>query len=83
MRWMDRMNERAHLMGRMLDTIGAMENIPQDKSAEAELRAAAVRCMSCSNSKECTGWLDAHKDGSDAPMESCPNADLFKNWIKP
>lgn len=81
MRWMDRMNERAHLMGRMLETIGAMDHLPQGRGLDTDMRMAATRCMCCSHTTECAAWLKENSDGADAPMEGCPNATLFKGWL--
>ncbi|GGB58950.1 hypothetical protein GCM10011316_33750 [Roseibium aquae] len=81
MRWMDRMNERAELMGRMLKTIGATDHIPSYLSTGMELRAASQRCLQCSCSDECKDWLSTHDEGADKPMPSCPNADLFQSWL--
>jgi len=81
MRWMDRMNERAQLMGRMLQTIGADTHVPSYLSTGIELRSASQKCLQCSCADDCKHWLDTHEDGADRPMTSCPNADLFQSWI--
>lgn len=80
MRWMDRMNERAALMGRMMETIGATDKIPQSLVAESELRQAANRCLCCEKTEECAAWLKSHQDGAQAAPELCPNANLFAAW---
>ncbi len=82
MNWMDRLNERAGLMGRMLDTIGAMEKIPTGIRSDAELRTAALRCISCGNAEACKKWLEDHSDGAAHPMKNCPNAELFDSWLE-
>lgn len=82
MNWMDRLNERAGLMGRMLDTIGAMEKIPTGVRSDAELRSAALRCINCGNAEACKKWLEDHPDGAPRPMKDCPNADLFDSWLR-
>ncbi|MBO6756136.1 MAG: hypothetical protein JJ902_07400 [Roseibium sp.] len=78
---MDRMNERAQLMGRMLETIGAMDALPEGYSGGADLRQAAERCMTCDQPESCKKWLESHPDGAAAPMETCPNANLFKLFL--
>lgn len=79
MSWMDRLNERAELMGRMMRTIGAMQGAHGHVGA-SEIRLAASRCMGCDRSDDCRHWLDAHQDGAKAAPELCPNQDLFKTW---
>lgn len=81
MNWMDRLNERADLMGRMLDTIGAMQKIPAGVQSDLALRSAAVRCINCRNTNACKKWLSEHPAGASRPMDSCPNAALFKSWL--
>ncbi|WP_417688975.1 DUF6455 family protein [Roseibium sp.] len=82
MRWIDRMNERADLMGRMIQTIGAMDKMPAGLSLESDLRLAASRCLTCSHTKACARWLEDNCEGADAPMSNCPNAEVFSNWLK-
>ncbi|WP_428641355.1 DUF6455 family protein [Roseibium sp.] len=79
---MDRLNERAELMGRMLRTIDAMKSVPTGLHANIELRSAAIRCINCRETEACRQWLDSHEDGAEAPMQECPNAHLFKNWLE-
>ncbi|MBN9669753.1 DUF6455 family protein [Roseibium aggregatum] len=78
---MDRLTERAELMGRMLDTIGAMNKIPASIQANMEMRSAALRCVSCRETEACRKWLENHQGGADGPLDKCPNADLFKQWL--
>jgi len=80
--WMDRLNERADLMGRMLDTIGAMKRVPAGPASDAALRSAAYRCIHCSQTKACHAWLDKHPDGADRTLPDCPNARLFNSWLE-
>ena len=80
MDWMSRMSERAELMGRMLDTLGVNTHKLTAKSDKEEVRLAVERCRSCEHSIDCHAWLEAHKDGASAPMPTCPNAGVFKNW---
>ncbi len=82
MNWMDRLNERAELMGRMLDTIGAMQHMPAGVQSDNALRSAAVRCINCRNTDACKKWLENHPEGAMRPMEGCPNADLFGSWLE-
>ncbi|WP_417671383.1 DUF6455 family protein [Roseibium sp.] len=82
MRWMDRMNERADLMGRMLETIGALEHMPKGYGSEQDLRSAATRCLCCSHTSECARWLEANCEGATSPMKDCPNADIFSSWLR-
>lgn len=82
MNWMDRLNERADLMGRMLDTIGAMKQMPVGLHSDAALRSAAHRCINCSETEACRVWLDQHPDGADRPLPECPNAQLFNSWLE-
>ena len=81
MNWMDRLNERAELMGRMLDTIGAMKNVPVGYQADTDLRSAALRCINCGETEACQKWLEAHPDGAERALPECPNADLFNSWL--
>lgn len=81
MNWMDRLNERAELMGRMLDTIGAMKNIPVGVQSDAAIRSAAIRCINCRNTVSCKQWLSEHPEGASHPMKDCPNAVLFASWL--
>ncbi len=81
--WMDRLNERAELMGRMLETIDAMKVVPTGLHADRELRSAAIRCINCTETESCRKWLDSHQGGADAPMPECPNAPLFESWLRP
>ncbi|MEM9631823.1 MAG: DUF6455 family protein [Pseudomonadota bacterium] len=78
---MDRLNERAELMGRMLETIGAMKNVPGGIQADIDMRAAAVRCINCQASNTCLEWLDEHPNGAQSALPECPNADLFNSWV--
>ncbi|ASP32023.1 MULTISPECIES: DUF6455 family protein [Stappiaceae] len=77
---MDRLNERAELMGRMLDTIGAMKHLPTAAHSDAEIRAAAFRCINCSETETCRKWLDVNSEGADQALDACPNAELFNSW---
>ncbi|WP_299472329.1 DUF6455 family protein [uncultured Roseibium sp.] len=79
---MDRLNERAELMGRMLDTIGAMKNMPAGIHSDAAIRSAAIRCINCGNTEACKRWLQEHPDGAASPMKGCPNEELFKSWLE-
>ncbi|TYC63675.1 hypothetical protein FMN50_04600 [Rhodobacterales bacterium] len=78
---MERLNERAELMGRMLDTIGAMSKVPTDFNSANKVRSAALRCISCQESENCRKWLDDHPDGAERPLAQCPNAELFNSWL--
>lgn len=82
MNWMNKMNERAHLMGQMLETIGAMDPDARGKCLEGELRTAASRCICCSHTRQCATWLQENTAGATAPFEDCPNAALFKEWMQ-
>lgn len=81
MNWMERLNERAGLMGRMLETIGAMQAMPAGPHMDAALRTAAQRCMNCRETEACRRWLDEHPQGSGSVLEACPNANLFRHWF--
>lgn len=81
MRWVDRINERASLMGRMLETIGAMDRIPDGHCVGQQLRIASSNCQSCDQTDTCRQWLDSNQTGAAEPLGSCPNADLFKSWL--
>lgn len=82
MNWMDRLNERAELMGRMLETIGAMKGLPGGEQAGIDLETASRRCMSCEETGKCRKWLESNADGANAPMKDCPNVILFQSWLK-
>jgi hypothetical protein len=80
--WDGPMNERAELMGRMLDTIGAMKGLPGGVHADVDMETAARRCMSCQETEKCRQWLEHHEDGAEAPLKDCANAILFESWLK-
>ena len=82
MSWMDRLNERAELMGRMMSAIGAVNKPNTGFSGANVLRVAATRCLSCGHTKECREWLDAHPEGAAHAPAICPNANLFKEWAR-
>jgi uncharacterized protein DUF6455 len=79
--WMDRLNERAELMGKMLDTIGALDNIPTVMQTDSELRSAAIRCINCRDIETCKTWLKDHPEGAAKAPPHCPNATLFNGWL--
>ncbi|NBN63788.1 DUF6455 family protein [Pannonibacter tanglangensis] len=79
MSWMDRLNERAELMGRMMRTVGAMQ-AGHAATGTSEIRLAASRCMGCDQAEACRHWLDAHPEGADKAPDLCPNQDLFSTW---
>lgn len=81
MNWMDRLNERAELMGKMLDTIGALNDMPTDLRMDSELRSAAVRCINCRDIEACKTWLQDHTHGASKAPSHCPNASLFNSWV--
>lgn len=81
MNWMDRLNERAELMGRMLETIDAMKHVPVGVQADLAIRSAAYRCIHCTETETCRRWLDSHPDGADRALPECPNAPLFNSWL--
>ncbi|WP_103222323.1 DUF6455 family protein [Roseibium marinum] len=77
---MKRLNERAELMGRMLETIGAMKHVPVGMQADQALRSAAYRCIYCTETETCKKWLNDHPEGADKALPNCPNASLFNSW---
>ncbi|SHM03003.1 DUF6455 family protein [Roseibium suaedae] len=83
MHWVDKMNERANLMGRMLETIGAMERMPTGQCLGHDLRTAVSRCSQCETTEACKTWLDKNKAGATEPMAECPNSELFRRWLNP
>ncbi|MFD1693901.1 DUF6455 family protein [Roseibium aestuarii] len=74
------MNERAALMGRMLEAIGAMDHAPDGQCLGHDLRQAAGTCMGCNQAEACAHWLDAHPEGAGQAPEICPNRRLFASW---
>ncbi|KZM47541.1 DUF6455 family protein [Labrenzia sp. OB1] len=76
---MERLNERAALMGRMIEAIGAMDNGPAGVQTGQALRSAAIRCVRCTRSEACRKWLADHPRGADRAMADCPNASLFNS----
>ncbi|MTH95785.1 DUF6455 family protein [Roseibium sp. RKSG952] len=82
MRWIDKMNERAELMGRMLETIGAMEVMPEGALLDQSLREASSRCLNCKHADGCKDWLAENAKGAEEPYRECPNAELFKSFLK-
>jgi hypothetical protein len=79
---MERLNERADLMGRMLETIGAMKDSPSGTHAGSRLRSAAYRCMNCTETEACRKWLQDPNDRSAQVLPECPNAGLFNSWLQ-
>ncbi|MBA5778023.1 hypothetical protein H2509_12900 [Stappia sp. F7233] len=77
---MDRMSEKASLMGRMITTVGAIDHIPTSQSGDGQLRRAATRCMGCGKPGECAEWLEEHQAGADHAPGFCPNGALFDEW---
>ncbi|MCX2723388.1 DUF6455 family protein [Roseibium salinum] len=77
---MNRLNERAELMGRMLETMGAMKHVPSGVQADMAMRSAAFRCISCTQTEACRKWLDSHPEGARKALPQCPNAPLFNSW---
>lgn len=80
MNWMNRLNERAALMGQMLETIGIDAQSLEQTVPGDTLNLAIDCCASCERSDECRDWLAKHREGSREPMASCPNSDLLKSW---
>ncbi|WP_209015106.1 DUF6455 family protein [Roseibium limicola] len=76
------MNERAALMGRMLETIDAMDPEQQGHSLARGLRTASGNCMNCKNAEACARWLDEHPEGTGMAPEICLNRTLFASWKK-
>ena len=79
MSWMDRLNERAELMGRMMRTLGAMQG-GHGLMGASEIRLAAQRCMGCDRAEDCRNWLDEHETGAREAPDLCPNRELLKAW---
>ncbi|MEP1931175.1 MAG: DUF6455 family protein [Roseibium sp.] len=79
---MNQLNERANLMGRMLQSIGALKGLPDGEIADIDLETAARRCMCCRETEACARWLESHPDGSGGPMKDCPNSALFSSWMQ-
>ncbi|MEP3049594.1 DUF6455 family protein [Marinobacter alexandrii] len=79
---MDRLNERATLMGRMLETIGTMKGLSNGELADVDLETAARRCMCCRETEACARWLESNPDSSAGPLTNCPNAALFRSWMQ-
>jgi len=80
--WMDRLNERAELMGRMLETIGAMKAMPTGAYTDAAMQRAAHRCINCTETEACRAFLKNHPEGADKALPDCPNAQLFNSWLE-
>ncbi|WP_299812577.1 DUF6455 family protein [uncultured Roseibium sp.] len=76
---MERLKERAELMGQMIETIGAMDNGPAGAQADRVLRSAALRCVRCKHTEACRQWLADHSGGAEKAMADCPNASLFNS----
>ena len=82
MTWMDRLNERAELMGRMLETMGAMKAMPTGAYTDAAMHRAAHRCISCTETEACRAFLESHPEGANNTLPGCPNAPLFNSWLE-
>lgn len=81
MNWMERLNERADLMGKMLETIGAMKTDRSGMHAGISMRTATLRCLSCRETEACREWLAKRESGSGETPDHCPNAALFRSWL--
>lgn len=83
MRWADEMKGRAGLMRRMLNTIGAMDQMPKGKCVGHDIRVAIDRCEHCDQAENCEQWLDDHsRNGVVRAPDLCPNAALFNSWLE-
>lgn len=67
------------LMHQMADTVDAsIETVlAKGETGAQELRSAMIRCAYCSDVEGCREFLDTHKDGAEAPMQTCPNSDFL------
>lgn len=75
------LDERADLMGRMLDVLGVRQAFTMDGKAASELRSACQNCVNCRNTKTCRSWLDEQEViGQTSDPTFCPNYDRFLAW---
>ncbi len=80
MNWMERLNERAEMMGRMLKTISAAKKPHASRQAESELRSAALLCLNCKETEACRDWRNGHRGGAAIAVKTCPNSHAFYRW---
>lgn len=71
-----RIDERAGMMGRMMQVVGVNDFADTGLALENQLRTAFFRCQACRASGECQDWLAGHQEAAEAPS-FCPNADFF------
>jgi hypothetical protein len=71
-----RIDERAEMMGRMMQVVGVNDFADTGLALESQLRTAFFRCQACRASGECQDWLTEHEVAAEAPS-FCPNADFF------
>ncbi|MEO9527947.1 DUF6455 family protein [Roseibium sp.] len=79
---MERLNERAELMGRMLKTIDAMKDSPPGTHSGSVPNSAAFQCMHCTATESCRKWLRDHPQGAGQVLPECANAALFNSWLQ-
>jgi len=75
-------DERAHLMERMQETLGILQERQENPPSPEDLGAAAIACTGCQAVEKCQSWLDEQEIiGRTSEPTFCPNYDRFMNGL--
>ena len=79
MGFLKRLDERADLMNRMAETVGANlgDAVIDGRLDATGVRSALVACARCNAAEECVHWMDEHADGAAHPPGYCRNSALL------
>jgi len=79
MGFLKRLDDRAGLMNRMAETVGADigDAIIDGRLDAIGVRSALIACAGCGSAEECVHWMDAHPDGAQHAPDYCRNATLL------
>lgn len=76
-RYFERIFKHLDLMDRMMDTVGVTDRLKSLPNAANVLRRASARCRTCTETGDCSAFLDSHDRAGAAP-EYCRNHELFE-----